>query len=84
MGGEKLEGRPKGDQVKHLWGYIMSYIKAKWKTKWLKVRWMVEVGPMMWVSSTREGKIQEGKTLAKQHNAWKWANAKKYPISGWP
>lgn len=29
MGGEKLEGRPKGDQVKHLWGYIMSYIKAK-------------------------------------------------------
>jgi hypothetical protein len=29
MGGDKLEGRLEGDQIKHLWGYITSHIKAK-------------------------------------------------------
>ncbi len=84
MGGVKLGGKLKGDQVKHLWGCITSRIKAKWKTKWLKVRWMVEVMPMMWMSSTTEGKIQEQKTIAKHHNAWRWASAKKGPTNGLP
>jgi hypothetical protein len=29
MGGEKLESKLEGDQIKHLWGYITSRIKAK-------------------------------------------------------
>jgi hypothetical protein len=39
---------------------------------------------MMWMSSTTEGKIQEQKTIAKHHNAWRWASAKKGPTNGLP
>jgi len=84
MGGEKLGGRLKGNQVELLWGCITSPIEAKWKMKWLKVRWMVKVEPMMWMSSIREEKIKEGKTFTKHRNAWKWAIAKIGPASGLP
>jgi hypothetical protein len=36
--GEKSEGELKGDQVLHLWGWIIKPIDISCKAKWSKVR----------------------------------------------
>jgi len=37
----------------------------------------IKVGPKMWVSSTKEGKRQKGKTPKERHKTQKWAKANK-------
>jgi hypothetical protein len=32
---------------------------------------------MMWMLSTKETKIQKGKTLVEDYNSWKWVDVKR-------
>ncbi len=49
-----------------------------------KTKRTIEVGPMIWMLSINEVKIQEEKTHVKQCNAWKWFNTKIGPTSMTP
>jgi hypothetical protein len=80
----KSSGRPEGDHATHLWGWIEKPIAqiSIWKCPYVDDT--IEGGPMMWVSSTMDGNRQEGKWLAIEHKALKWANANSAPSKGSP
>jgi len=51
---------PNGFQSLHFDILTLSPTKANWVKRWSKMRIISFIGPMMWVSSTRDGKTQLG------------------------
>jgi hypothetical protein len=74
-GDENLEGRPKGDQTKHLWKERLASHMLNFFFKWSKTKETIEARVRMWVSLTKEGKIQDGKM--QEHKTQKWAKVKR-------
>ncbi len=80
----KLDIKPKGDHVTHLWGWIKKPIAWSLVWKCSYVNDTIERGPMMWMSFAMDENKKEGKWLVVENKTLKSINANNAPSKGSP